>query len=270
MKKNRFLLFCVLITFFSSCQIFNPTRMLRTGVDYQYDTIANIKQDILYKLAVNDVITFTITTNDGEMIINPLSGFNGQNSAQTTVGSVSTVGTGSTIGAAGATGNAGSYLIEYDGTLKLPVIGRVYVKDKTIREMETYLETEYTRYFNKPFVKVDVINKRVFLFRGSTANVATLQYQNTTLFQLLAQAGGVGDAKAHRIKLIRNMPQKTFVYSIDLSRIENINQGNIVLQANDIIYITPRDKVAGEILTAVAPYTSIFATLVAAYALFKK
>ena len=263
MKKNRFLLFCIGIIFFTSCQIFNPTRMLRTGVDYQYDTIANIKQDILYKLAINDVVTFSITTNDGEMIINPLSGLNGQNNSQNSIGTGSTIGTGSA-------GSAGSYLVEYDGTIKLPLIGRVYVKDKTIREMETYLETEYTRYFNKPFVKVDVVNKRVFLFRGSTANVTTLQYQNTTLFQLLAQAGGVGDAKAHRIKLIRNMPQKTFVYSIDLSRIENINQGNIVLQANDIIYITPRDKVASEILTAVAPYTSIFATLVAAYALFKK
>lgn len=260
-KKNLFLLLGVVL-FFSSCKVFNPTRMLRTGIDYQYDTIANIKQEILYRIATNDIIAYTVTTNDGEMLVNPLAGLNGQSSSQMMIGTGASNGTNS--------GGAGAYLVEFDGTIKLPVIGRVHVKDKTIREMETFLETEYTKYFNKPFIKVEVINKRVFLFRGSTASVAPLMYQNTTLFQLLAQTGGIGDAKAHRVKIIRNSLTKTYVYAIDLSRIENINQGNIVLQANDIIYITPRDKIASEVITALAPYTSIVATLLATYAIFKK
>ncbi len=240
---------------FSSCRIFNPTRLLRTGIDYQYDTLANIKNEEFYRIAKNDIIVFTITTNDGEVMINPVGGVGGigmQNFQNM------------------QNGSGGGYMVEFDGSIKLPILGRKIVEGMSIRELESYLENEFVTYFNKPFVKVDVVNKRVFMFQGSAASVVPLIYQNTTLFQLLAQIGGVGNSKAHRIKIIRNKPDRTYVYSIDLSRIENINQGNVVLQANDIVYITPRDNVSGEIMTAIAPYLSLFTSLIAIYAITTK
>lgn len=250
-------LFAVL---FSSCKVFNPTRMLRTKVNYQYDDHKQIKEE-LYRIEVDDKISFSISTNEGEILVNPMTstGSGNQDNYQRQRLNQQQY----------QQGGSSGYLIEYDGTVKLPIIGRCSMQGMTLREAEVFLEKKYSDYFNQPFVRLTVDNRRVFVFQGSTASVAQLINQNTTLFELLAQIGGVGDAKAHKIKLIRTKDEKTYVYAIDLSKVDNIDQGKIVLQSNDVVYITPRDRVAKEITEAVAPYLSLMATVLAILAVVK-
>lgn len=110
----------------------------------------------------------------------------------------------------------------------------------------------------------------MFIFRGgNSSSVLNLTNQSTTLFEALAQTGGVGDAKAHKIKLIRMRNDKPEVYNIDLSKIDNIKEGNIILHANDIIYVTPRNRVPERILTVITPYMSLVATILGIIAIFK-
>ena len=53
-------------------------------------------------------------------------------------------------------------------------------------------------------------------------------------------AGGLADkGRAARIKLIRGDLADPEVYLIDLATIEGISQADIILQANDIIYVEP-------------------------------
>jgi len=256
--KGKIACFVVLFALlFSSCKVFNPTRMLRTKVNYQYDDHTQIQEE-LYRIEVDDQISFTISTNEGEILVNPMISSQGGGMDYTQMQRMNQMQQGT-----------GGYLIEFDGTVKLPIIGRCSMQGMSIREAEKFLEDKYADYYNQPFVRLKVENRRVFVFKGSTASVAPLINQNTTLFELLAQIGGVGDAKAHKIKLIRNKAEKTYVYAIDLSKVENIEQGNIVLQSNDVVYITPRDRVAKEITDAVAPYLSLMATVLAILAVVK-
>eukprot|EP00825_Cyclidium_porcatum_P003999 TRINITY_DN11860_c0_g1_i2.p1 TRINITY_DN11860_c0_g1~~TRINITY_DN11860_c0_g1_i2.p1 ORF type:complete len:765 (-),score=91.73 TRINITY_DN11860_c0_g1_i2:4-2298(-) len=62
---------------------------------------------------------------------------------------------------------------------------------------------------------------------------------------------------------------KPEVYNIDLSKIDNIKEGNIILHANDIIYVTPRNRVPERILTVITPYMSLVATILGIIAIFK-
>ena len=140
----------------------------------------------------------------------------------------------------------------------------------TIREAELMITDKYAEYFNNPFVMLSVENRRVFFFPGSdgAAKVLNLTYDNTTLIEGLALAGGVNrNGKAYKIKLIRGNPLKPDVYLIDLSQIEGIKQGSIVLQANDIIYIEDRYKAANRVLAEVAPYLSVLSTAILIYTL---
>jgi polysaccharide biosynthesis/export protein len=86
----------------------------------------------------------------------------------------------------------------------------------------------------------------------------------------LAKAGGIQDGKAHRIKLIRGDLKNPQVYLIDLSTIEGMTKANLTLQANDIIYVEPRDKVPQKVLEAITPYLTLLTTFLLIYGLFVK
>lgn len=224
--------------------------MLRTPADFTYaqqsDSIA-----AEYKIAADDVISFIVMPNKGERLVTGISEQSMTQNNQLT------------------DKNGLTYVVERDGSINLPLLGRVELAGLTRREAELRLEGLYSEYINNPYVKMTVDNRRVFVFRGETASVIKLENQNTTLFEVLALAGGTSDSKAHKIKLIRKKNDQPEVYLIDLSRVENISQGNIILQSNDVIYITPRDRVPERIVTILAPYLSILATAFAVIALFK-
>jgi polysaccharide export outer membrane protein len=222
--------------------------MLRTGHDFKYSEFTPEQGMQEYKLAPFDKITFHLSTNNGENLINPVT---------------STGGTGgNTAGAATAIGGSGaSYTIEYDGTVKLPVFGRVKLSGYTTREAEKLLEDMYSKYYNNPFVQIEVSNMRVILFGKGTvsgsASVITLANPNTTLFEALASAGGIEGGKAYNIKLIRGDLKNPQIFLIDLSTLEGMKKANLILQANDIIIIKPKNDYANKFMTAITPYLTL-------------
>jgi polysaccharide export outer membrane protein len=134
----------------------------------------------------------------------------------------------------------------------------------TIKETELMLQDKYSAHYIKPYVIVKILNKRVIVFPGSAgdAKVIPLKYNNTTLIEAIALSGGIADdGKARQVKLIRTNNDKHDVYLIDLSKIEGIKMANMVVQANDIIYIEPRRKISSKIVQEIAPILSIISSL---------
>jgi polysaccharide export outer membrane protein len=248
-SMRRALLLIIVCGSLASCKVFNPSAMLRTPANFDYATQADSIRDE-YRIAPDDVISFIVMPNQGERLVTGIT-------EQSMQGNQMTEKTGL------------SYVVESDGNVRLPILGMVKCAGLTRREAESQLESRYAAYINDPYVKITVDNRRVFVFRGDNSAVIKLENQNTTLFEVLAQAGGTTDSKAHKIKLIRKGSQGPQVYQIDLSRVENLNQGNMVLQSNDVIYITPRDRVPERVIALITPYLSILATAFAVIALFK-
>lgn len=238
MKKILFIISVLFV--FSSCtiistRILSPGQMLRTGPGFKYSEFLASDSVQEYKIAVNDQISFSLSTNNGESIIDPVGGSSGG-------------------------GTSSSFNVEFDGTIRLPVIGRIKINGYTLREAEKLLEETYSKFYNNPFVQLKVTNIRIFLFTGGengSASVMSLANPNTTLFEALASNGGVGNGKAYKIKLIRGDLKNPKVYLIDLSTLEGMKKANLVLQANDIIYIKPRNKVQERLMTFITPYISM-------------
>lgn len=248
-KYQKYLLFIAVIALCSSCKVFNPSQMLRTKANYPYASFADNPTPQEYKLNANDEITVQIFTNNAEKLIDPTQTNTQQQQFQ------------------GVT-----FRIEHDGTCKLPLLGRITMHQQTVREAEKMLETQYSKYFNEPFVKINVISNRVIVFTGGDGGQATvvkLQHPNTTLFEALAMAGGIIDGKAHKVKLIRGDLQNPKVFLIDLSTVQGVTKANLVLQANDIIYVQPRTKVPQKILEGINPYLTLITTILLTIAVFK-
>jgi polysaccharide export outer membrane protein len=221
--------------------------MLKTTKDYTYDKIADSlsKQD--YKIDANDLVNIRIFANDGFKIVDLATSTQMTRYIEL------------------------DYVVNRDGTAKLPLVGRVKLAGLSVREATEYLEQIYADYYVKPFVFMTVTNKRVIVFpgNGGTARVLNLTNNNTTVIEALALTGGISeDGKAYKVKLIRNQEnQKPKVYLMDLSKIEGIAVGNTVVLAHDIIYVEPRYRFARTLVAEITPIVSLISTTFLLYTL---
>lgn len=247
MRFFKYFLLLSLAFWFSSCKIFRSNLMLKTPKDYTYDKIADSlsKQD--YKIDANDLVNIRIFANDGFKIVDLATSTQMTRFIEL------------------------DYVVNMDGTAKLPLVGRVKLAGLSVREATEYLEQIYADYYVKPFVFMTVTNKRVIVFpgNGGTARVLNLTNNNTTVIEALALTGGISeDGKAYKVKLIRNQEnQKTKVYLMDLSKIEGIAVGNTVVLAHDIIYVEPRYRFARTIVAEITPIVSLISTTFLLYTL---
>lgn len=249
MRFIKYYLFLLVLISFSSCKFFRSNLMLKTSKDYAYDKLADSLSKQNYKIENNDILQIRIFSNDGFKIIDLA------NSATNFRLDI-------------------DYIVERDGTAKMPLAGQIKLAGLTIPEAQAYLEEVYDKFYVKPFVTVKVTNKRVIVFpgNGGAAKVLSLANNNTTVIEALALTGGIAeDGKAYKVKLIRNDGSpKPKVYLMDLSKIEGIAAGNTVVLANDIVYVEPRYRLARTLVAELAPLISLLTSTILIYTLFVK
>lgn len=211
----RLLLYFLAISLFFSCKSLAPNRMFTTDQRYPFavDSLADAKA---YVIAPFDHVTINVFSNDGFKLVDVVS-----------------------QGYVDISRQVIEYVLNADGAVKLPVVGTVVLKDLTVEQAERLLEEKYNRYFNQSYVHLSVLNRKAIVFIGDgKGQVVPLTHENTTLYEVLAMAGGMTDyAKAFRVNIIRGEGKDSKIYSADLSTMEGIRSGKVYIQSNDIISV---------------------------------
>ena len=239
--------------FFSGCTI-NRDIMFKTGDGYNFASLDDIGSSE-YRIAPNDLITFYLFSNEGERLNQMTAGSTDGKGLQ----NQNMMNQRSQI----------SYLVRQDGILELPEVGDMRLEGLTIEESEGLLEEAYSSFYNRPYVVVRVTNKRVLMFPGESgrAMVITLENMNTSLLEVMALAGGIGSrANASKVKLIRRTEEGNKIYQMDLSTVDGLSDAQLVVQANDIIYVEPLPQLARELGESLAPLTALLSTFTFLYA----
>lgn len=251
----KYIIISICLSLFYSCTI-NSNRMLRTPKDYNFDKIENELNNIEYKIDINDQLTFQLYTNNGFQLIDMFSSdnSNGINQSQRMMQQ-------NNLGV----GNGSLYLVRQDSLVEFPIIGDLNIVGKTIKEAELYLESLLSEFYVDPFIVLGVSTKRIFLFNGASggeARVVNLRYNNMTLFEVLASVGGISNTNSSkRIKIIRKTNQGIKIFNADLSTIDGISQGNMIMQSHDIVYITPNFNLGSEIVQDINSVFSFISTI---------
>jgi len=98
------------------------------------------------------------------------------------------------------------FLIDDDGTVNLPLVGKVKAEGLTLRELEAELTTLLKKYVKEPQVMVSIVGFRAepIFFTGAFVKpgIYTLQGRRT-LLEMLAANGGLAPNAARRIKVTR-------------------------------------------------------------------
>lgn len=260
-RKSYFFLLITIVLLLQSCnawQNVNSNQMFKTPKDgsFTFDTL-QMEPSEDYKIGPGDRFMFFFSTNNGERIINNLSGVNSDNYQNQRMMQNSQ--------------NVLDYLVRRDGKAEIPVVGEYLVAGLTIVQLEDSLTKILSRQFQDPFVQIRLSNQRVIVFPGrGQAQVVYLQNVNTSLLEVIALAGGISnDGFSNSIKVMRqNKAGKRSIYKIDLSTIEGIKQAEMIVQSNDYIYIDYKPRIASGILTEVAPWISLISTSLTLFFIF--
>jgi polysaccharide export outer membrane protein len=152
------------------------------------------------------------------------------------------------------------YLVNYDSTITLPLIGRTNIVALTRLEAAMRLEQEYGKYVINPIIEVNIASLSVtVLGEVLTPGKTLIDKENTTLVDVIALSGGLKDpGKKKSIKIIRGKD----VILVDLRRIEALESKAINIQDGDIVYVEPFGyKAQTESLTTLQSTTFIILTL---------
>lgn len=214
-----------------------------------------------YLIHANDLLSIQVFTNKGEKLIDPngellfgAAGVGARTAPTTTSVPATSRGGGGGGGGASTIPSSTQYVVQADGTVRLPLVDRVFLKGLSLIQADSVLKVRYSTYYKEPFIKTAVANNRVIILGSPGGQVVTLANDNMNLLEVLALAGGPdgginsgssggtlarNGGRIDNIRIIRGDLKNPQVQFVNLNTIEGMRKGNLQIEPNDIIYIQP-------------------------------
>lgn len=196
--------------------LFKTPSKLKSSQPVKVFTGSNFKSDSLYKhrIKIGDRVVIRFLQNYDL----------GQGAAQSAASSVIDQGEG--------------YLINYDSTTTLPLLGRINLVGMTRPEAAKFLEQKYAQSgINNPIIDINIPTLSVAVYgEVNGPGLIKLDKENTTLVEVLARCGGFKDAgKKNYVQIIR----KEQIIMVDFKSIYSVHDTRTIIQDGDIIYVQP-------------------------------
>lgn len=137
------------------------------------------------------------------------------------------------------------YLVDMDGSIIFPVLGRINVGQKTTAELETYLQKqlEQGNHLVLPKVRVRLLNAKVTIL-GEVNRPGTYGFteQRISVPQALGYAGDLTiNGKRKDVLLIRESNGIRHTQRLDLTKTDWFDGPNYYIQPNDFIVVNPNE-----------------------------
>lgn len=136
-----------------------------------------------------------------------------------------------------------TYLVDEEGNIDFPTIGKIPVRGKTTREVKHILEKELSTLLHEipghsmVSVEVNIVN-RSFSIIGAQSGRYPINKEKMTIFEALAMAGDLGEFNSRKeIKLVREKNGVTTIKTFDARSKDIVNSEFYYIEPNDIIYI---------------------------------
>jgi polysaccharide export outer membrane protein len=150
--------------------------------------------------------------------------------------------------------------IDNDGTVTLPMIGRVHAAGLTVEQFQTNLVIAYKKYFKDPQVTVQVndFRSQPVSVAGNVTTPGVVQLRgNRNLLEVIGQAGGLRADAGDSVLITRNLSEgpipvagaftdptgKYSIAHIDVRAVMSGKdpEGNIIIKPHDVITV-PRAR----------------------------
>ena len=167
------------------------------------------------------------------------------------------------------------YLVDNEGYIDFPILGKVKVSDMTKNEVESSIKEKLKPYLKEePVVNVRMVNYKISVIgEVNRPNTYTITNEKVNILEALALAGDLTIyGKRNNVKLMRESSDgKRDVVVVDLTDKNLINSPYFYLQQNDVLYVEPNrtkmrnsrySALTGQILSAVTVLVSVTSLVV--------
>ena len=244
----RMLVTILIISFLSSCHTSKPLFSTLASVSLNDSLSIQLLTPVEPVLKTGDKITMSIWNH------NDLS-----------IGTVNSV----------YTSNEGTgkwLLLDDEGKVNLPKIGRTILKGLTVKEANYFLEQQYGTILKDPIINIRVLNHFVTVL-GEVNNPGRYSLDNemVSLIEILGEAKGLtAYSKNESIELVRILNGQAIKLTVNLTDLASLPDRNIILQPDDIIHVGATKQKANDrnlgkaslitsIVTGAAVIISVFA-----------
>ena len=221
--KNSILpafLLILLVSLFASCV---SSKKLYYFYDQQTGTqsMDSLKEAAVQRIKPADRLSVTVSSTDPSLTayLNP---FNLQMSQSN-----------------GNQQSSSGYLVNNDGAIEFPLLGKVPVAGLNTSEAATLIKERLTYYYKDLFVNVNLIGK-VYVLTGRQGVALPMANERMTIFEAIAQSGVQDpfDLK-NQVWLVREDSGKRFFAKLDLNSKKIFESEYYYLHTNDMVYMKP-------------------------------
>lgn len=167
-----------------------------------------------------------------------------------------------------------TYLVDYDGNIDFPVLGKIKVAGLTRPQLTALLTERISVYVKDPIVNVRLSNFTVTIIgEVKRPGTFTIQDERITILEALGLANDLTIyGEREDVLVIREVDGEKKFAKVDLRSVNIINSPVYYLQQNDVIYVAPNNaRVKSStfnqntvvILSAVSTLTAVAALILA-------
>lgn len=164
-----------------------------------------------------------------------------------------------------------TYTVDEQGYISFPQLGEVYVKDKTVLQVQDELGKKIKTYIEGTSVQVKLVDRTItVLGEVRSPGIHTIFKNHISIFEALGTAGDINDwGNRRNVKLFRQTDDGKEIVSLDLTDPQLINSPYYYILPNDVIYVEASSRVFGfKTLNFVSIFTlglSIVTTILLVY-----
>ncbi len=141
------------------------------------------------------------------------------------------------------------YLVDQEGSVDIPVIGKIVLKGKTIAEAREIIKGKLLEYLKEPVVNVRLLNFRVTVSGEVRAPGSfTIINERISLPEAIARAGDLTDyADRSNVLIVREEDGVRSTVQVNLLSNNLFKSEYFYLKQNDLIYVRPIQAKTGAV-----------------------
>lgn len=193
------------------------------------EQVDKMNQSYVAKISPDDLLTITVTAWD-PTVVTP---FNPPVFAYATQGETNAV----------SSGQLRTYLVDTDGNINFPVLGKIHVAGLTKQELSDKMQEMINPYVKDALVNIQIVNYKVTVM-GEVSRPGAIPVKNDRI-SILDAIGQVGDltinANRKNILVVRdNNGAKEFA-RLDITQPDIFTSPYYYLRQNDVVYVEPNN-----------------------------
>ena len=240
MKNKSLLLLVAMATLLAACSTPAKLGYLR---DMEYNTPYRAQKAPELKLQVNDDISIHVYSTVDELLATPFN-----------------------------TEYNDSYVIDYDGNIDFPVIGKIYIEGLTIDQVKQEIShrIKESGYMKDPIVNIRLNNFSVTVLGEIGKSVLKVENNSINILQVVALSGGTTtSSKIHDVMVIRTENGERTAYPINLQSKDLFDSPVYYLQQNDIVYVKPQGlEMSTTGRTLIGAFQTVFSSIMSFASIF--